>query len=133
MNPGQFPIQHREQGKNGTLDRNRRSMASVAIRFKDDVASLVSDLQQLGYPVEGVRTLRGSPGRTADVVLQNQVVVSWDRSSKRVWAAGPYPYSKEVERLLKLYYQGSVPLRFFLRLWRTNRGRAAQLFARKAA
>ena len=73
----------------------------MAVRYEGDINPLIHALERRGYRVRSARRIAGAPGRTADIELENDVVVRWDAYSLAIWAEGASPASQRVERYLK--------------------------------
>ena len=81
----------------------------MAVRYEGDLPSLVHALQQRGYRIRSAERIAGAPGRTADIELENDVVVRWDAYSLAIWAEGPTPAAARVERYLRHRYDSGRP------------------------
>lgn len=77
----------------------------MAIRFREDLNTLLRDLENRGYRVHAAKRIAGSPGRTADVYLENGVIVRWDAHTQTVWAEGPIVGMRRVEAYLRRLYE----------------------------
>ena len=60
----------------------------MAVRFAQELDVLLDDLGRAGFKVLGIDTIPGSRGRSADVRLENGVIVSWDYYTSMIWAEG---------------------------------------------
>lgn len=91
----------------------------MAVKYEGDLSKLVHDLEIRGFRVRKSQTIAGAPGRTADIFLENDVIVRWDAYSVAVWAEGPARQSRRVETYLRRLYEGGIwaPLTTF-GLWR---------------
>lgn len=80
----------------------------MAVKYEGDLATLVRDLEVRGFRVRKALNIEGAPGRTADIHLENDVIVRWDAFSLAVWAEGPTRQSHRVETYLRRLYEGGV-------------------------
>lgn len=87
----------------------------MAIRFREDLNTLLRDLENRGYRIHSAKRIAGAPGRTADVYLENGVIVRWDAHTQTVWAEGPLLGMQRVETYLRRLYEGGRFSRFFAR------------------
>lgn len=85
----------------------------MSVKFGADLKTLVHDLESRGFRVRKAEMIAGSPGRTADVFLENDVLVQWDAYSQKVWTDGPVRPARRTERYLRCIYEGGV----FGQLW----------------
>ncbi|PTY05601.1 hypothetical protein DB347_14615 [Opitutaceae bacterium EW11] len=89
----------------------------MAVRFRKNLATLVRDLGRGGFPVRLVENVSGARGRSADLYLYNDVVVSWDPYSQTIWPEGPHSHCRRVETYLRALYEGRWFARKCLTSW----------------
>jgi|GEM_PF-5398386 len=90
----------------------------MAVKFEGDLKTLIHDLEIRGYRVRKAETIKGAPGRTADVFLQNGAIVQWDAYSRTVWTDGPITESQRTETYLRCLYEGGLLGRLWISsLW----------------
>lgn len=87
----------------------------MAVKFRNTLDALLHDLQAGGYSVQSVEEISGARGRCVDVVLENEVVVSWDRYTESIWTEGPSPRARRVESYLRCLYQSNWATRQWTR------------------
>ena len=85
----------------------------MSISFANDLESLVALLARGGYAVRAVRNIPDARGRSADVYLENGVVVCWDASSCKLWISRVSNRGLRVERFLAAMCEGTPLLRPF--------------------
>lgn len=89
----------------------------MAVRFRKNLATLVRDLGRGGFPVRLVENVSGARGRSADLYLHNDVVVSWDPYSQTIWPEGPHAHCRRVETYLRALYESPWLARKCLTCW----------------
>lgn len=90
----------------------------MAVKYEGDLNTLIRDLENRGYRVHNAKRIAGAPGRTADILLENDVIVRWDSYSTAVWTEGPARASRRVETYLhRLYESGAFGGVRVLGLW----------------
>jgi hypothetical protein len=87
----------------------------MAIRYTGNLDQLVCDLEDCGFRVEFARRLTGAPGRSADVYLENGVIVRWDPYTQTLWADGPLTALRRVEKYFRQLYHGGAVSRWWAR------------------
>jgi hypothetical protein len=87
----------------------------MAIRYTGELDALLKDLKWRGFRVTSAKRIPGAPGRSADVYLENGVIVRWDPFSQTVWADGPLISMRRVERYLRQLYEGGAMGRVWAR------------------
>jgi hypothetical protein len=89
----------------------------MAVRFRKNLSTLVRDLGRAGYSVRLVENVSGARGRSADLYLTNDVVVSWDPYSQCIWPEGPHERCRKVETYLRAIYEGKWLRRKCMGVW----------------
>jgi hypothetical protein len=83
----------------------------MAIIFDKTVDDLTALLTAGGYQVRATRTIPDARGRSADVYLENGVIICWDPVSKRVWVDRYSRRGVKVEAYLRRMCDGPRLLR----------------------
>ena len=90
----------------------------MAINFEGNLTTLVRDLQRAGFTVQHSLTIANGAGHTAELLLSNGAVVRWDAYSQKIWAEGPFKYTRRTERFLRRRYEyGLIGRLACTRLW----------------
>ena len=85
----------------------------MAIIFDSTVEALNRLLALGGYHVRAARAIPDSRGRSADVYLENGVIVCWDPITKRIWVDRYSRRGVKVEAYLRRMCDGPRLLRFW--------------------
>lgn len=85
----------------------------MSITFAKDLEALVALLAYGGYAVRAVRNIPDARGRSADVYLENGVVICWDASSCKLWISRVSSRGRRVENFLAAMCEGPRVLRVF--------------------
>jgi hypothetical protein len=73
----------------------------MAIDFNAGFDSLLADLKEAGLEPLVVSSTGGRRPRAAEVKVENELSVHWDRDSRSVWVEGPWDRAEKVERMLR--------------------------------
>jgi hypothetical protein len=87
----------------------------MAIQFKYDMDTLITDLSAGGFWVREIKTVHSSQGRTIDLHLNNGAVVCWNSESNYLWVEGPRNRINEVDTFFQKLYEGPKSFRWYTR------------------
>ncbi|HEU5080085.1 MAG TPA: hypothetical protein VFT72_12800 [Opitutaceae bacterium] len=73
----------------------------MAIEFNAGFDSLLADLKNAGLEPVVISSMGGNRPRAAEVQVEDELSVHWDRDSRSVWVEGPWDRAEKIERMLR--------------------------------